>query len=30
MVNVGVKKGMKESLLEEVAPYTSLHWGSLC
>lgn len=30
MVNVGVKHGMKESLLEEVAPYTSLHWASPC
>lgn len=30
MVNVGVKYGMKESLLEEVAPYTSLHWASPC
>lgn len=30
MVNVGVKHGMKESLLEEVAPYTSLHWVSPC
>lgn len=29
MVNVGGKHGMKESLLEEVAPYTSLHWVSL-
>ena len=30
MVNIGVKHGMKESLLEEVAPYTSLHWASPC
>jgi len=30
MVNVGGKNGMKESLLEEIAPYTSLHWVSLC
>lgn len=30
MVNVGVKNGMKESLLDEIAPYSSLHWASLC
>lgn len=31
MVNVGGgENGMKESLLEEVAPYTSLHWASPC
>lgn len=30
MVNIGVKYGMKESLLEEVAPYTSLHWVFPC
>ena len=30
MVNIEVKHGMKESLLEEVAPYSSLHWVSLC
>lgn len=29
MVNVGGKHGMKESLLEDVVPYTSLHWVSL-
>ncbi len=27
---LGGKHGMKESLLEEVAPYSSLHWASLC
>ena len=31
MVNVGGgENGMKESLLDEIAPYTSLHWASLC
>ena len=30
MVNVGGKHGMKESLLDEIAPYSSLHWASLC
>lgn len=30
MVNVGGENGMKESLLDEIAPYSSLHWASLC